>query len=73
MIDWRNEHARGHIVTIENPIGFVHPNKNCLVLQPEVGVDTDSWEAVLKNTLRQAPDLILIGEIRDRATSCERG
>ena len=68
MVDCRNENSHGHIVTIEDPIEFVHPNKNCLVSQREVGVDTDSWEAALKNTLRQAPDLILIGEIRDRAT-----
>ena len=68
MIDWRNTQTYGHIVTIEDPIEFVHPNKNCLVSQREVGVDTDSWEAALKNTLRQAPDLILIGEIRDRET-----
>ena len=68
MVGYRNENSRGHIVTIEDPIEFVHPNRNCLVSQREVGVDTESWEAALKNTLRQAPDLILIGEIRDRAT-----
>jgi len=68
MVGYRNENSHGHIVTIEDPIEFVHPNRNCLVSQREVGVDTESWEAALKNTLRQAPDLILIGEIRDRAT-----
>jgi len=68
MVGYRNENSHGHIVTIEDPIEFVHPNRNCLVSQREIGVDTDSWEAALKNTLRQAPDLILIGEIRDRAT-----
>ena len=68
MVDCRNENSYGHIVTIEDPIEFVHPNKNCLVSQREVGVDTESWDAALKNTLRQAPDLILIGEIRDRST-----
>jgi twitching motility protein PilU len=68
MVGYRNENSYGHIVTIEDPIEFVHPNRNCLVSQREVGVDTESWDAALKNTLRQAPDLILIGEIRDRAT-----
>jgi len=68
MVGYRNENSHGHIVTIEDPIEFVHPNRNCLVSQREVGVDTESWEAALKNTLRQAPDLILIGEVRDRAT-----
>jgi twitching motility protein PilU len=67
-VGYRIENSHGHIVTIEDPIEFVHPNRNCLVSQREVGVDTESWEAALKNTLRQAPDLILIGEIRDRAT-----
>jgi twitching motility protein PilU len=66
MIGYRNEHSHGHIVTIEDPVEFVHPHKNCMITQREVGVDTDSWEAALKNTLRQAPDVILIGEIRDR-------
>ena len=66
MIGYRNENSHGHIVTIEDPVEFVHPHKNCIVTQREVGVDTDSWEAALKNTLRQAPDVILIGEIRDR-------
>src|SRR5688500_20200955 len=67
MIGYRNENSHGHIITIEDPVEYVHPHKNCLITQREVGVDTDSWEAALKNTLRQAPDVILIGEIRDRA------
>ncbi|HEU4925347.1 MAG TPA: PilT/PilU family type 4a pilus ATPase, partial [Burkholderiales bacterium] len=66
MIGYRNENSHGHIVTIEDPVEYVHPHKNCLITQREVGVDTESWEAALKNTLRQAPDVILIGEIRDR-------
>ncbi len=68
MVDWRNEHSFGHIITIEDPVEFVHAHKNCVVTQREVGLDTDSWEAALKNTLRQAPDVILMGEIRDRET-----
>src|SRR5688572_19945953 len=68
MIDWRNEQSQGHIITIEDPVEFVHPHKNCVITQREVGLDTDSWEAALKNTLRQAPDVILMGEIRDRET-----
>ena len=68
MVDWRNANSYGHIITIEDPIEFVHPHKNCVVTQREVGVDTDSWGAALKNTLRQAPDVILMGEIRDRET-----
>jgi twitching motility protein PilU len=68
MVDWRNEHSQGHIITIEDPVEFVHPHKNCVVTQREVGLDTDSWDAALKNTLRQAPDVILMGEIRDRET-----
>jgi twitching motility protein PilU len=68
MIDWRNENSHGHIVTVEDPIEFVHPHKNCVVTQREVGTDTDSWGAALKNALRQAPDVILMGEIRDRET-----
>ncbi|MGC9457704.1 MAG: PilT/PilU family type 4a pilus ATPase [Halothiobacillaceae bacterium] len=68
MIDHRNTNSKGHIVTIEDPIEFVHRHKGCLVTQREVGVDTDSYEIALKNTLRQAPDVILIGEIRDRET-----
>jgi twitching motility protein PilU len=65
MIGYRNENSHGHIITIEDPVEYVHPHKNCIITQREVGVDTDSWEAALKNTLRQAPDVILIGEIRD--------
>jgi twitching motility protein PilU len=68
MIGYRNENSYGHIITIEDPVEYVHDHKNCLVTQREVGVDTESWEAALKNTLRQAPDVILIGEIRDRQT-----
>lgn len=68
MVDWRNENSFGHIVTVEDPVEFVHPHKNCVVTQREVGLDTDSWEAALKNSLRQAPDVILMGEIRDRET-----
>jgi twitching motility protein PilU len=68
MIGYRNENSYGHIITIEDPVEYVHDHKNCIVTQREVGVDTDSWEAALKNTLRQAPDVILIGEIRDRET-----
>lgn len=68
MINHRNENSYGHIITIEDPVEFVHPHKNCVVTQREVGLDTDSWEAALKNTLRQAPDVILMGEIRDRET-----
>ena len=68
MVDHRNEHSYGHIITIEDPVEFVHPHKNCIVTQREVGIDTDGWEAALKNTLRQAPDVILMGELRDRET-----
>ena len=68
MIDWRNEQSFGHIITIEDPVEFVHMHKNCVVTQREVGLDTDSWESALKNSLRQAPDVILMGEIRDRET-----
>src|SRR5690606_28813509 len=68
MVDWRNENSFGHIITVEDPVEFVHPHKNCVVTQREVGLDTDSWEAALKNTLRQAPDVILMGEVRDRET-----
>jgi twitching motility protein PilU len=68
MVDYRNENSYGHIVTIEDPVEFVHPHKNCIVTQREVGIDTLGWEAALKNTLRQAPDVILMGEIRDRET-----
>src|SRR5437588_2473525 len=65
MIGYRNENSHGHIITIEDPVEYVHPHKNCVITQREVGVDTESWHAALKNTLRQAPDVILIGEIRD--------
>ncbi len=68
MVGVRNENSRGHIVTIEDPVEYIHPHKNCVVTHREVGVDTDSWANALKNTLRQAPDVILIGEIRDRET-----
>ena len=68
MVDWRNETTFGHIITVEDPIEFVHAHKNCVVTQREVGIDTDSWAIALKNTLRQAPDVILMGEIRDRET-----
>ncbi len=68
MIGHRNENSRGHIVSIEDPVEFVHPHNGCVITQREVGVDTDSWHAALKNTLRQAPDVIMIGEIRDRET-----
>lgn len=68
MVGYRNENSHGHIITIEDPIEFIHNHGNCIVTQREVGVDTDSYEIALKNTLRQAPDVILIGEIRDRET-----
>jgi twitching motility protein PilU len=68
LIGYRNENSHGHIVTIEDPIEYVHEHKGCVITQREVGVDTDSWQTALKNTLRQAPDVILIGEIRDRET-----
>jgi twitching motility protein PilU len=66
IVDHRNENSHGHIITVEDPVEFVHPHKNCIVTQRELGIDTDSWEAALKNALRQAPDVILMGEIRDR-------
>ena len=66
MLDWRNEQSYGHILTIEDPIEFVHPHKNCVVTQREVGLDTESWASALKNSMRQAPDVIVMGEIRDR-------
>jgi twitching motility protein PilU len=66
MLDWRNEQSYGHILTIEDPVEFVHMHKNCVVTQREIGLDTDSWESALKNSMRQAPDVILMGEIRDR-------
>lgn len=68
LIGHRNQSSYGHIITIEDPVEYVHEHINCIITQREVGVDTDSWEAALKNTLRQAPDVILIGEIRDRET-----
>src|SRR5246127_2653713 len=68
MAGYRNEKTRGHIVTIEDPVEYVHTHKGCVITHREVGVDTESWAAALKNTLRQAPDVILIGEVRDRET-----
>jgi twitching motility protein PilU len=68
MIGHRNENSRGHIVSIEDPVEYVHPHKGCVITQREVGIDTDSWHNALRNTLRQAPDVILIGEVRDRET-----
>jgi twitching motility protein PilU len=68
MVDYRNDNSYGHIITIEDPIEYVHEHKKCIVTQREVGIDTDTWDAALKNTLRQAPDVILMGEIRDRDT-----
>jgi twitching motility protein PilU len=68
MIGHRNENSRGHIVSIEDPVEYVHPHKGCVITQREVGIDTESWHNALKNTLRQAPDVILIGEVRDRET-----
>ncbi|MBX9916622.1 MAG: PilT/PilU family type 4a pilus ATPase [Nitrosomonas sp.] len=68
LIGHRNKNSYGHIITIEDPVEYVHEHINCVITQREVGVDTESWEAALKNTLRQAPDAILIGEIRDRET-----
>jgi twitching motility protein PilU len=68
MVDWRNENAQDHIITVEDPVEFVHPHKNCIITQREVGLDTEDWDIALKNSLRQAPDVILMGEIRDRKT-----
>jgi twitching motility protein PilU len=68
MVGYRNEKTRGHIVTIEDPVEYVHNHKGCVITHREIGVDTESWHSALKNTLRQAPDVILIGEIRDRET-----
>ena len=68
MVGYRNEKTRGHIVTIEDPVEYVHTHRGCVVTHREVGVDTESWHTALKNTLRQAPDVIMIGEIRDRDT-----
>lgn len=68
MIGYRNQNSSGHIVSIEDPIEFIHQHGNCIVTQREVGIDTESFEVALKNTLRQAPDVILIGEVRTRET-----
>jgi len=68
MIGYRNENSRGHIITIEDPVEFVHEHRNCIVTQRELGINTESWDVALKNTLRQAPDVIMIGEVRDRET-----
>jgi len=68
MVGFRNENSQGHIITIEDPVEFTHPHKGCLITQREVGVDTLTWASALKNTLRQAPDVILIGEVRERET-----
>lgn len=68
LVDYRNKNSYGHIITIEDPIEYVHTHQNCIVTQREVGVDTEDWGAALKNTLRQAPNVILMGEIRDRET-----
>ena len=68
MVDWRNENTHDHIITVEDPVEFVHQHKNCIITQREIGLDTDGWEIALKNTLRQAPNVILMGEIRDRET-----
>tara|TARA_Y100001956_G_scaffold12442_1_gene11657 strand:- start:2082 stop:3152 length:1071 start_codon:yes stop_codon:yes gene_type:complete len=68
MIGYRNKHSSGHIISIEDPIEFIHQHQNCIVTQREVGIDTDSFEVALKNTLRQAPDVILIGEVRTKET-----
>ena len=68
MVGYRNEKTRGHIVTIEDPVEFIHQHRGCVITHRDVGVDTDSWHVALKNVLRQAPDVIYIGEIRDRET-----
>ncbi len=68
MTNYRNENSYGHIITVEDPIEYLHPHKNCIITQREIGIDTDDWHIALKNTLRQAPDVILLGEIRDRET-----
>jgi twitching motility protein PilU len=68
LVAYRNEHSFGHIITIEDPIEYVHEHKNCIITQREVGIDTEDWGTALRNTLRQAPDVILMGEIRDRET-----
>jgi twitching motility protein PilU len=66
MVDWINQKIRGHIVTVEDPIEFLHPHKQCLVTQREIGIDALDWSFALKNALRQAPDVIVVGELRDR-------
>ena len=68
IVNHRNENQYGHIITLEDPIEYVHPHKKCILTQREIGLDADDWEIALKNTLRQAPDVILMGEIRDRET-----
>jgi twitching motility protein PilU len=68
MVGYRNANSQGHIITIEDPVEYVHPHRNCIVTQREVGVDCEDWHIALKNALRQAPDVILIGEVRDRET-----
>ncbi len=68
MVGYRNENSQGHIITIEDPVEYVHPHRNCIVTHREIGVDCDNWQVALKNTLRQAPDVILIGEVRERET-----
>ena len=68
ILDWRNANSYGHIVTVEDPVEFVHPHKNCIITQREVGVDTESWDTALRNALRQSPDVIVFGELRDRET-----
>jgi len=68
MVGYRNENSQGHIITIEDPVEYVHPHKNCIVTHRDIGVDCENWQVALKNTLRQAPDVILIGEVRERET-----
>ncbi|MHB1284196.1 MAG: ATPase, T2SS/T4P/T4SS family, partial [Metallibacterium scheffleri] len=68
MIGYRNQNSTGHIITIEDPIEYVHKHEGCIITQRELGIDTDSWDNALKNTLRQAPDVIMIGEVRTRET-----
>lgn len=68
MVGHRNENSHGHIISVEDPVEFIHTNKNCIVTHREIGVDTENWGVALKNSLRQAPDVIQIGEIRDRET-----
>jgi twitching motility protein PilU len=68
IVGYRNQNSTGHIITVEDPIEYVHKHEGCIITQRELGIDTDSWENALKNTLRQAPDVILIGEVRTRET-----